>query len=287
MVEDNFKGLVSVGMPTRNRAFCIRRALDSLLVQSYTNFELIISDNASTDKTSEICQEYAQQDKRIKYFRQAINIGSFGKGGNFEFVLKRARGQYFMWASDDDIWNKSFIENCVRKLDENKEAVMAFTGVVGIDEEGEFLRYFFPKKFFPEEKDLYLRLKKYLLFYYYEGKANLIFGLWIREKILNNKLKNHWAADIGYIFINLIEGNFVLVNDFLFFKGLKKINPKRWGILSKICREIDKRILTVVSLYFYCYFSTILGSKKINLKNKFKLIACILSTIPRLFFRRY
>jgi len=91
---------VSIGMPVYNGEAYIREALDSLLGQTFIDFELIISDNASTDGTEIICRGYASGDSRIRYVRQDRNVGAVG---NFEFVLNEARGEYFMWAAHDDL----------------------------------------------------------------------------------------------------------------------------------------------------------------------------------------
>lgn len=111
---------VSIGMPVYNGEKIIRNALDSLLSQTFTNFELIISDNASTDSTSTICMEYAKKDERIQYIRQPKNIGGTL---NFYFVLKNAKGEYFMWASADDIWEPSFIEKNIKILESDTQIV--------------------------------------------------------------------------------------------------------------------------------------------------------------------
>jgi glycosyltransferase involved in cell wall biosynthesis len=95
----SYASTVSIGMPVYNGEKYIREALDSLLSQTFTDFELIISDNASTDDTSKICQEYANRDSRIRYIRQAANIGA---NANFEFVLMQAIAELFMWAACDD-----------------------------------------------------------------------------------------------------------------------------------------------------------------------------------------
>src|SRR3989304_9744790 len=85
------KPLVSIGMPAYNGEKFIKRAIDSLLVQTYSNFELIVSDNASDDSTWEILNRYAAKDKRIRLYRQEYNIGALG---NFRFVLSKASGKY-------------------------------------------------------------------------------------------------------------------------------------------------------------------------------------------------
>ena len=101
---------VSIGMPVFNGEPFIREALDSLLAQTFTNFELIISDNASTDGTEAICREYAACDARIRYVRQPENRGALS---NFQFVLDAARGEYFMWAAHDDRRAPEFLSSAL------------------------------------------------------------------------------------------------------------------------------------------------------------------------------
>lgn len=115
-VESARAGLVSIGLPVYNGSKFLRRALDSLLGQTYHNIELIISDNASTDDTGFICEEYAANDTRIHYIRQKANIGGLN---NFNFVLSLARGEYFMWAAHDDWWYPIFVESLKNALDSN------------------------------------------------------------------------------------------------------------------------------------------------------------------------
>lgn len=115
--------LVSIGMPVRNGEDHLSLALDSLLAQDYGNFELIISDNGSADRTQEICREYAAKDPRIKYIRHPANIGP---AENFNFLLEQARGDYFMWAASDDIWDKSFVKTLLDALVADPKRVAAF-----------------------------------------------------------------------------------------------------------------------------------------------------------------
>lgn len=100
--------LVSVGLPVYNGQRFVARTLESLLAQDWPALELIVSDNASTDRTRDICLEYAARDGRIRYVRQETNIGACR---NFHAVLQLARGEYFMWAGADDWWHRS----CVRR----------------------------------------------------------------------------------------------------------------------------------------------------------------------------
>lgn len=116
--------LVSIGMTVYNAERFVAETLDSLLAQDYPNFELVISDNASTDGSSEICQSYADRDPRIRYYRNAENIGSVR---NWNQALELARGEYFMWASDHDLWDPTYISKCVRVLDEDSDVVIAYS----------------------------------------------------------------------------------------------------------------------------------------------------------------
>jgi glycosyltransferase involved in cell wall biosynthesis len=125
--------LVSIGMPVYNGEEYLREALDSLLGQDYEDFELIISDNASSDRTPDICQEYLQRDDRIRYVRQPENRGP---SANFNFLLNEARGDFFMWAAADDVWDKHFISLLVNALVANPQCATAFGPYMFINESG-------------------------------------------------------------------------------------------------------------------------------------------------------
>jgi len=130
MVANN--PLVSIGMFVYNGERYIRQALDSLLAQDYKNFELIISDNASTDRTREICLEYAARDKRIRYYRNKKNMGA---RWNASRVFKLSSGEYFMWAAHDDCWNPSYIRSCLEAFKISKDIVLVGTYCDNIDPE--------------------------------------------------------------------------------------------------------------------------------------------------------
>ena len=123
-------------MPVYNGEPFIRRAIDSLLVQTFTDFELIVSDNASTDNTESICREYATKDNRIKYIRQSINMGATA---HFQFVAAKARSEYFMWAACDDCWMPGFVESLLRALQLDSRADVAFCDLDRFWEDGVFL----------------------------------------------------------------------------------------------------------------------------------------------------
>ena len=129
----NSKPLVSIGMPAYNGERYIRQALDSLLAQDYEHFELIISDNASTDGTEQICREYAAKDSRIKFYSNERNLGALA---NFRAVLALARGPYFMWAAVNDLWEPGFVSELVGLLEATPSAVLAGCRAEKIDYDG-------------------------------------------------------------------------------------------------------------------------------------------------------
>ncbi|MBV9126047.1 MAG: glycosyltransferase [Planctomycetes bacterium] len=125
--------LVSIGLPVYNGARHIAQALDSLLAQDYPRFELIICDNASTDATRAICEEYAARDRRVAYYRNETNLGAVV---NFRRVFDLSSGEFFMWAGHHDLWEPTFISQCLNRLLEEPEAVLCFTPLRLIDANG-------------------------------------------------------------------------------------------------------------------------------------------------------
>jgi glycosyltransferase involved in cell wall biosynthesis len=130
--------LVSIGMPVYNGERFVRQALESILVQDYENFELIISDNASTDTTGNICQRYADRDARIRYVRNETNLGA---SPNHKRVFEMARGDYFKWAAHDDECLPTFLSRCMSVFEEVPQSVvLVYPQSLIIDEEGRVIR---------------------------------------------------------------------------------------------------------------------------------------------------
>jgi glycosyltransferase involved in cell wall biosynthesis len=126
--------LVSIGVPVFNAERFLPRALDSLLSQTLTDFELIISDNASTDGTPEICKEYLRRDPRIRYIRQPVNIGA---ARNWNLLVHEARGVFFKWASANDYCAPEMLEKCVEVMIADPGVVLCYgkTQFVDLDEQ--------------------------------------------------------------------------------------------------------------------------------------------------------
>jgi glycosyltransferase involved in cell wall biosynthesis len=170
---------ITIGMPVYNGDKYISGALDSILAQTFTDFELIISDNASSDETQSICEEYASREPRIRYVRQTENRGALA---NFQFVLDQARGEFFMWAAADDLWDKNWIGTIYTRIRSEKN-IAGFGKLSHIDERGTT---------FPHPANgvrlqfrgchLWRKLAFYLA-YEGKGKANLFYALYPRAAL--------------------------------------------------------------------------------------------------------
>ncbi len=116
--------VITIGMPIYNGERFLAKTLDSFLRQTFTDFELIISDNASTDSTEGICREYTRRDRRILYFRNEKNMGA---GWNFRRVYSMAKGKYYKQAAHDDFLEPTFLEECIAALEGDPGLVLAHT----------------------------------------------------------------------------------------------------------------------------------------------------------------
>ncbi len=128
---------VSIGIPVYNGERFLAQTLDSILSQTYQDFEIIISDNASDDNTEAICRNYAAIDSRIRYYRNETNLGA---AYNYNCLVELAKGKYFKWAAHDDLLAPTFIERCVEILEANSDYVLVYPLSSIIDEEGKPVR---------------------------------------------------------------------------------------------------------------------------------------------------
>jgi glycosyltransferase involved in cell wall biosynthesis len=122
---------LSIGMPVFNGEKYIKAALDSILAQTYTDFELVIADNASTDHTEQICRVYAKMDSRIRYYRNEKNLGA---PRNFNRVFELSRGKYFKWAAYDDLLAPGYLKKCIGQLEKDPSIILCHSKTARIDE---------------------------------------------------------------------------------------------------------------------------------------------------------
>lgn len=123
----------SIGLAVYNGENYLAEAIESILKQTFEDLELIIGDNASTDRTEEICRACAAQDSRVRYLRHPRNIGA---NPNFNVLFKASSGEYFKWAAHDDVLHPDFLLKCIEALDRDPSVVLSYPRTVVVDEEG-------------------------------------------------------------------------------------------------------------------------------------------------------
>lgn len=235
---DRIRPVVSIGMPVYNGESFIREALDSLLAQSFTDYELIISDNASTDGTELICRNYANHDHRIRYIRQQENLGALP---NFQFVLNEARGEYFMWAACDDIWDKNWITLLHNKLDESENCA-AFGRLLQVDENSQSIEHPATCNSFQFSGGYLKRRASFFLEFEGMGKANLFYSLFRRE-VLDGVDLTKYDNDYIVLFDLLKKIQFCSVNNVFLYK---RIHEASGGSVAS--KTTMKRLLEIVTL---------------------------------------
>ncbi|VIO65181.1 Putative glycosyltransferase EpsE [Bradyrhizobium ivorense] len=129
---------LSIGVPVFNGQQFLPELLDSLLAQTFGDFEIVICDNASSDQTSGICCEYERRDSRIRYIRNSRNLGAIA---NFNRVFELSTAPLFKWAAHDDLHHTAYLETCVGLLERNPEVVLAHTATAFIGEKSEILQF--------------------------------------------------------------------------------------------------------------------------------------------------
>jgi glycosyltransferase involved in cell wall biosynthesis len=175
---------ISIGLPVFNGEKTIGIAISSLLEQTYSNFELIISNNASTDTTAKICEYFLSIDQRIRYFEQVQNIGAVG---NFNFVLQKAAATYFMWAASDDTWEPNWIELLLPESQKYKCLSTGKSQAINFD--GSLAEHISSNYQLSFERKVHLNRRDYFITPSFLGKANSIYGI-APTQIFNEMVSN-------------------------------------------------------------------------------------------------
>jgi glycosyltransferase involved in cell wall biosynthesis len=208
---------LGIGMPVFNGAKWIRDALRSLLTQSFADFELVISDNASTDDTEAICRRVADGDARVRYYRNSTNLGAHR---NYDRVFELSSGMYFKWASCNDVCLDGFLEKCIAVLDARPEVVLVYPKAVLLLATPEGTEY-------AQEYDDHLNLEqdrpseRFREYLNHERVNNVMNGV-IRASALRQTSLNVLlpGSDISMIAELSLRGTFVEIPDRLFVRRL-------------------------------------------------------------------
>lgn len=208
---------VSIGMPIYNSEKYLAEAIESILQQTYVDFELIISDNCSNDSTEAICSKYAS-DSRVKYYRQKSQVCV---EDNFKFVFEKSIGKNFMWASDDDLWSSDWIKNLMHTTN---EGCLSFGVVQYIDSTGGVLKSTANHIKFNFINNLSIvRRVKFVFYPWFSGKMILMWGMFPRvelEKVTSNisKSDRKFGIDVVWVYRALKTVKIVHVSEAIFYK---------------------------------------------------------------------
>jgi glycosyltransferase involved in cell wall biosynthesis len=210
---------VSIAIAAYNRAHLIGRTLESLLRQSFGDFEIVISDDASADGTREVCERYAAIDPRIRYSR---NEQRLGLGGNCSRVLAMTRGEFVVLAGDDDIYEPTFLERLLVEMRREPSLSIAACRVDLIDANDAVVRTM-SQHYASEPARSPLRSAHRML---WRGYGNLMTGMYRREHVMRTWLYrpahgDHWEAiDLLFLFEMAIQGSVISIPDVLLHKRI-------------------------------------------------------------------
>jgi glycosyltransferase involved in cell wall biosynthesis len=258
--------LVSVGIPTYNRPAGLRRTLGQICGQTYSNLEIIVSDNASPDpETESVAREFAAVDPRIKYFRQPENRGPLE---NFRFVLARATGDYFMWAADDDEWDEKFIETCMSMASPSCSVMTKFNTIF------RFRDYVEENPMPPLSPDasLFQNVQNYFALM----QPSLFYGIHPRKSVLFVLSLPYFDFHDCYVILRiLLETNFRTIDKILHSAGIdtpvyqiKYADPK----LNRF---------TYWPFFWRCCLALI-GCRRLSLVERVKLVGALRRTVLQL-----
>jgi glycosyltransferase involved in cell wall biosynthesis len=259
--------LVSIGLPVFNGAAYLEECIESVLGQTFSRFELIISDNASTDATAEICRFYAARDDRIKYVRQAENIGPMP---NFEYVLRHASCEYFMWIAADDKLGDAFVGKLYAVLVQNPDFSVAMTDVVIIDGRGatladvrlESIRVDGAMNRWPSVRRIFFRNPT-------SGTYFCIYGLFRRQVLLQaqlnymGRLRHFESLEIPFLAQVALTGKIGSVPGLLWFH---RHHEDSFSIKSDAKATIRKRVDNIVNISSVLF--SIAGGARIGVFHK-------------------
>ena len=224
---------LTVGLPVHNGARYLAESLDALLGQTFTDFDLVISDSASTDGTSDICQAYALRDARIRYIRQPHNIGM---SPNRNFVIAQTRGELLKMVHQDDLSGRDYLKSCVEVLDERPDVVAAHCREAMIDSAGMITRLisYSPATSTSSGPE---RFASMLL----DGSDRYIRGVMRISTLLRTRLhRSHHFAD-RTISIELgLHGPFYQVPEVMYFRRDQPERPDQGTVRSR-CAYLDPR----------------------------------------------
>ncbi len=225
----NAEPRVTIGLPVYNGERYVREALEAVLSQTFSDFELVICDNASTDGTRHICQDVARNDSRVRYYRNPENLGA-ARNFNRCFTLA-CPSEYFKWIAADDLITNDFLERCVDALDDDADVALAFPATVHADAEGNVISHQLRADMSLVDNRPGLRARR-LIDYGLES-ADIywtVYGLMRRSALEKTDLHGRYiASDQVLLFQLALTGKFVQVPEAML---IHRAHPNAWTMTT-------------------------------------------------------
>lgn len=212
--------LISIGMPVFNEVKFIDEALESILSQDYSNFEVLISDNLSDDGTYEKALQWSKRDERVKVIRPKKRLSAVD---NFRFVFERTKGRFFMWVSGHDRWRKDFISKCYSIMREFDDIGICYGRTIYIDEKGKEVG---KSEDLLDTRAVESPLIRYHVVIWGLKECNIIYGLMRREFLKRVDFLNSIGPDNLIISQMSLISKFFQVDDFIFFRRILERREK-------------------------------------------------------------
>ena len=253
--------LVTIGLPTYNRPAGLRKSLEGIIKQTWSNLEIIISDNCSTDaEVQQIILEYALKDKRIKHYRQIENIGL---EENFNFVFAKSTADYFIWMSDDDYFDADYVSECVQFLEKNPDYVLC-SGIA---------RYYSGSVFIFDERmfkvDRQTPLLRLFTYYSLVGKNGNFYGVFRNRLFAGKPIGIHIGCDWSFMGKMAILGKLT----FLHTTSYHRSADGNSGTKKKMIRKFGYNKFK--SVFFETYSAFTISTNIFNdntVRNKFNFV---------------
>lgn len=202
---------IVIGLPVYNGENYVREAIESILAQTFTDFRLVIGDNCSTDRTSEICQEYVKRDSRVQYYRHEQNLGVVG---NSNFLFEQCDAPYFRWQAHDDVLAPTFLERCLEVIEADPTLSIVHCRSLMIDEHGDCIGNYDGEVPLSDP-----RVSERLWRILWAGYINESFGIMRASMLKKTGLYRPFdGSDRNLIMEMLLQGDVAYVNEYLFLR---------------------------------------------------------------------
>jgi glycosyltransferase involved in cell wall biosynthesis len=269
--------LVAVGLAVYNSERFVSRSIECLLAQTYTDFVLFISDNASTDSTGEICRSYASRDPRIRYSRNATNLGMVG---NYNLLFSYCKSKYFRWATADDFWEKDMLADAVEVMEADPSIAIAYPRAIIVDEGEKELRRWADKLHLMQDDPC----SRFLDTLEYIGLVHHHLGLMRSETVRRTRLLGrHVGSDVGFIAAMSLYGKFYQIPKYQMYRRVHEdsssVHPEDIAHMRRRYHAARVRHVPFSRWHFHRVLFQAVANGPLQLHEKVRLMRSLLKVV--------